>query len=111
MGAVATDRHQGVEVLVDRRQDALTAPFGVVEVVSGGAEQGAALGDDPAKVLRLEGRAGVFRRQSRPAVGDTDDLMAVTDRHLTNGANRGIQPRSVAPCRQDTDSHGTPRTV
>ena len=70
LGAVAADGDEGVEVSAMRVEDPFTAALGVVEVVAGRAEQGAALSNDAAQFFGGGRPSRVIAREPGPAVSD-----------------------------------------
>jgi hypothetical protein len=102
--AVAADGDQCVEVLLDSGQDPFAPTRRTVEVVARRAEQGSTLGDDALKVVSDEWTSGVFTGQAGPAVGDADDLVTVSNRHLADGPNGRVEAGRVATRRKNTDT-------
>ncbi len=105
LGAVATNGDQGVEVFAQGVEDPFAATLGVVEVVAGRAEQGAALADDAGEFLGDELSTRIVTREPGPAVGDADEFVSVAKGHHAQPANRRVQARRVATSGKNTYTH------
>ncbi len=71
----------------------------------GGAEDGAAAGEDAAHRVQVELEV-VALQETFPAVPETDDLVAVVDDGTVHdGPDDGVQAGAVAAGREDTNAH------
>ncbi len=105
LGAVAADRDKSVKILVDSGEYEVAAALRLVEAVASSPEQRAALANDASKVAR--GKRGTFKitDETGPTVRDANNLVSVSQRHLADCANSGVQTGRVASGSENTDSH------
>src|SRR5690606_14516742 len=105
-GALPADRDDRVEAqLHDVAPGALHAVPQVLGADPGGAEDGAAAGEDAADRVEVQLEV-VALQEALPAVPETDDLVAVVDDGTVHDRpDDGVQPGAVAAGREDTNAH------
>ena len=102
---VAADRDEHVDAaLLQRREHALLAVLGLVDVRARGAEDRAALVQDAARVLARQ-LDRVVVEHALPALAKAEDLVAVVvDPLADDSADDGIEAGAVAAACQQSDS-------
>lgn len=105
-GAFAADRDQRVDAeLVDHVGGALARLAQPVTLQAGGAEDGAAAGQDAADTVQVEGAVAAVQ-EAGVAVLEADDLVAVVvDRSVHDRPDHCVQTRAVAACGENSDAH------
>ena len=103
---LAADRDQPVHAEAGQVLLELLGPAVALERVGpGGAEDGAAAGEDPARGLDRQLEVLVLERPT-PAVVKPDERVAVLVDALANDRpDGGVEPRAVASAGQDPDAH------